>query len=149
MTAVFDQGSPVDDQSMFVEGIAESESSFEEPITIKRFVSQDASPNALGQAPVPIYATFPATAVLAEMGVKDNVQAGGVLSAGDIKLEMRERLSESDENASGSNPGDRVIFRGAEYRLVMRPVPVVVGNAVAFYNTFLRRANLNSDQAGL
>lgn len=149
MNGVFDQGSPVDDQTDFVEGIVEQEASFEEPITIKRFSGQSSTPDAFGQKPVPTYASYDATAVLVELGIKNSLLVAGVLSAGDIHLQMRERLAESDENAGGSNPGDRLIFRGAEYRLIMRPVPVVVGNDVVFYNTYLRRTNSNADQGGL
>lgn len=148
MTGTFDQGNPLDDQAMLSEGIVESQASFEEAITIKRFASQSKTTDALGHAPAPTYTTFPATAVVVEMGVDRHLYVAGVLSAGDLHLQMRERLRESDLNNGGSNPGDRVIYRGAEYRLIMRPVPVVVGD-VAFYNTFLRRTNSTGDTAGL
>jgi len=148
VTAVFDQGGTGDDQVQFAEGIVEQESSLEEPVTIKQFVSQSATPDAFGQNVQPTYASFPATAVMVDLSVHSGLLAAGVLSAGDLHLQIRERLHESDEDAGGSHPGDRLIFRGAEYRLVMRPVPVVVGD-VTFYNTFLRRTNENSDTAGL
>lgn len=152
MTAVFDQGGDGMDQTSFAEGIVENELSLEENITIKRFVSQSSTPNAFGQKPTPIYALYQATAVLVELGVKSDLFVAGVLSAGDIQLQMRERLRESDESAGGSHPGDRLVYRGAEYSLVQRPVPVSVGagqGAVVFYNTFLRRVNSNSETAGL
>lgn len=148
MTAVFEQGG-ADDSTILSEGIVENQFDLEEAITIKRFASQSATPNALGQAAAPSYTSFPATAVLLDLGIDASHLAADVLSAGAIKLQIRERLRESDEAAAGSNPGDRVIFRGAEYRLIQRGKPVTVGGNVVFYEYLLRRINANGDTAGL
>lgn len=148
MTGVFDQGGTGDDVTMFAEGIVENEHDLEEAITIRKAAAASSTPDALGQAPGVTFTDFPATAVMISLGTSGSLLIAGVLSAGDIHLQIRERLNESNENAGGSQPGDHVIFRGSEYRIVQRPEPVVVGD-VTFYNTFLRRINGAGDTAGL
>lgn len=149
MIGSFDQNDSALDQALFSEGLAEQERALEEPITIRRFVSQSNTPSEFLQAPVSTYLNVPSTAVLVSLGVQSSLTLAGVLSAGDIHLQMRERLHESSENlGGGAHPGDLVIFRGAEYRLIQRPEPIVVGDVV-FYNAFMRRTNSQTDMTGL
>lgn len=142
-----------DDLVFLDESIAEMERTFDDPITIKRFSSQTSSPGVFQTPQVPTFTTFDATATLIEMNVASKYYASGILSAGDIVLEMRERLNEGDENIGGSNLADRVIFRGMEYRMVQRPDPVTFGGGlsgnVPFYRVLLRRTNSKSDTVGV
>lgn len=148
MIGAFDQNDSALDQALFSEGLAEQERALEEPVTIRRFVSQSNTPNEYGQAPVPVYQNLPSTAVLVALGVQPSGLFAGVLTAGDIHLQMRTRLHEASENlGGGTHPGDLLIFRGAEYRLIQRPEPIVVGGVV-FYNVFMRRTNSQADTTG-
>ena len=130
------------------EGVFEIESEFAEPITIKKFSGTFTTPAEPGQAPDPIYTSSISRAVMVTLGQTSSLMEAGVLTAGDITLQMRDRLHEADANIGGSQPGDRVIWRGAEYRLVQRPEPIYIGGDT-FYNVFLRRVNPNTDTAGL
>lgn len=137
----------------FGEMVAEEQSTFEEPITIKRFVSQPATPGVYGTPQKPVFTSFEATAVVVELGVASKLFAAGVLSAGDIVLQMRDRLNESNENIGGSQMADRVIYRSMEYRMVQRPIPESFGGGlsgdVPFYTVHLRRTNSTSDAVGV
>lgn len=143
---MFDQnlGTDVAD---FTEAVVEQETTFDEAITIKRFSSQPSTPGAFGTPQKIQYTTFAATAVVVEENVAASMFAAGVLQAGDLVLQMRERLTESNENIGGSTPGDHVLWRGSEYRQVQRPHAVTIGGD-SFYIAHLRRANLASDVTG-
>lgn len=136
----------------FGEMVAEEQSTFEEPITIKRFVSQPSTPGVYGTAQKPTFSSVAATAVVVEMGVASKLFAAGVLSAGDLVLQMRDRLNESNENIGGTQMADRVVYRGMEYRMVQRPIPESFGGGlsgdVPFYTVHLRRTNAATDTVG-
>lgn len=131
----------------FRDGVAEIEAAFAEPVTILRFVSQSTTPDNFGRIPKPVYSSFPASAVLKDLGVGESALAAGAMQAGDIFLEMRDQLREADEANGGSHPGDLLVFRGARYRLVQRQIPVSIGPD-AFFNTHLRRVNDPTDVGG-
>lgn len=145
---VFEQNVDGADQEEIEAAFVEVANDFEEPITIRYWSGITNTPNEFGGPRPATYKDVDSTAVLVELGIKTGLLAGGVLTAGDIHLQIRERLNESNETVGGSQAGDHLIFRGAEYRLIQRPEPVYIGD-VLFYNTFLRRANLKSDQVGL
>lgn len=136
----------------FGEMVAEEQSTFEEPITIKRFVSQPSTPGVYGTAQKPTFTLVPATAVVVSLGVAAQLFAAGVLSAGDLVLQMRDKLNESNENIGGTQMADRVVYRGMEYRMVQRPIPESFGGGlsgdVPFYTVHLRRTNATTDTVG-
>lgn len=136
----------------FSEMVAETGTTFEEPITIKRWASQSLTPGAFG-TPVPaVFTTFPATAVIVEMGVAAKLLGAGVLSAGDLVIQIRDRLNEASTNIGGTQAADRVIYRGMEYAMVQRPIPQSFGAGlspdVPFYIVHLRRTNPTTDTVG-
>lgn len=134
------------------EAVQEIENLFDDPITILRFASQPAQPGAFKTPQKPQFTSFPATATLVEMNVAAKYIAAGQLAAGDVVLEMRDRLNEGDENIGGTRVADRVIYRGMEYKLVQRPIPVELGAGLSpdsqFYVCHLRRTNSVSDVVG-
>ncbi len=101
------------DLSGIGEMVAEEESTFDDPITIRRFTSRPSDPGAFGTPQAPQFTAFPATATLVEFGVASKMFAAGVLAAGDIVLQMRDKLNEGTDNVGGSQLADRVIFRGS------------------------------------
>lgn len=140
------------DLSGIGEMVAEEESTFDDPITISRFTSQPSSPGAFGTPQKPQFTAFQATATLVEFGVAAKMFEAGVLVAGDIVLQIRDKLNEGNENIGGSQLADRIIFRGIEYRMVQRPEPVTFGGGLSgdtsFYIVHLRRTNSTSDTVG-
>ena len=87
------------------------------------------------------------------MAVAAKTLGPGVLSAGDLVLQIRERLLESNENVGGTQIADRVVFEGMEYRMVGRPDCQHFGAPASgicpFYIYHLRRTNATTDVAGL
>lgn len=140
------------DLSVFGDIAIEEQSTFEEPITIKRWVSVPATPGVYGTPQKATFTSFAATAVVVEMGVASKYFAVGVLSVGDLVIQIRDRLNESNENIGGAQGADRVIYRGMEYRLVQRPIPIAFGDGlspdVPFYLVHLRRTNATTDTVG-
>lgn len=149
---MMDQSLPSDEDD-FLTMAVETSGTFEEPITIKRWASQSTTPNPFGSAPEGVFATFPATAVIVEMNVAAKMFAAGVLSAGDLVIQIRDRLNEGSMNIGGAQAADRIIYRGMEYRMVQRPIPqsfgAVLGPDVPFFIVHLRRTNSTSDSVGL
>lgn len=140
------------DLSGIGEMVAEEESTFDDPITIRRFVSQPPGPGAFGTPQKPQFTDFPATATLVSMSEAAKMFAAGVLSAGDLVFQIRDKLNEGNDNIGGSQLADRVVFRGMEYRMVQRPQPVTFGGGLSgdtsFYIVHLRRTNAGSDMVG-
>ena len=133
--------------------IVDGEDLFEEPITIIRASAQSATPGIMKGPQKATTSQISSTAAVVSMDVAAKMFASGVLSAGDLVLQIRERLLESTMNVGGSQIADKVIYAGNEYRLVSRPEPVSFGDAksgiVPFYIVHLRRSNSTSDTAGL
>lgn len=144
---MYDQN-PGTDASVFGEAIAEYEHSFEEPVTIRRFVSQPSTPGAFNTQQKATFEDFPATAVVVDMNAVASLFAAGVLSAGDLLLQMRDRMNEGNQNIGGTQQADRLVYRGMEYRLVQRPYTISLGGDV-FNICHLRRTNSPDDQVGL
>ena len=141
------------DFNNFAEMVGEVDSLFEEPITIRKAaVSQPSAPGAFQTPQKPTFTDIASSAVVVDMNAAAKMFAAGVLSAGDLVLEMRERLNEGSENIGGAVLADRVVYRGMEYRLVQRPRPVALGAGQSpnsqFYIVHLRRTNTNADTVG-
>lgn len=144
---MYDQN-PGTDASIFGEAIAELEHTFEEPVTIRRFVSQPSLPGAFNTQQKATFTDFPATAVVVDMNAVANLFAAGVLSAGDLMLQMRDRMNEGDQHLGGTQQADRLVYRGMEYRMVQRPYTISYGGDT--HNVYhLRRTNSTADQKGL
>lgn len=146
-----DQALGTDTQD-FGEMVAEVRSQFEEPITIRRFASQTTAPGAfLTQLPS-TFTDVSATALVVSMDVAAQHFAAGSFSAGDLVLEMTDQLNEGSNNIGGAVVADRVIYRGMEYRMVQRPIPISLGAGlspdVPFWIVHLRRTNSTADTVG-
>jgi hypothetical protein len=150
--ALMPQGNSYQDLQDFRDMIVEGEDLFEESITIVRTTSQPATPGAMQGAPKPVTVQIPSTAVMVEMGVASKMFAVGVLSAGDVVIQIRERLQESNQNIGGSQVADKIIYAGNEYRMVSRPdcQPFGAGKSgdCPFYIVHLRRTNSTGDVVG-
>lgn len=141
------------DYPNFADMVGEGEGLFEEPIIIRKAAAvQPSTPGAFGTQQKLTFAEISATACVVEMSVAANMFAAGTLSAGDLVLEMRERLNEGNENLGGSQLADRVVYRGMEYRLVQRPIPAAFAPGrspdAQFYVVHLRRTNATTDVVG-
>ncbi len=148
---MMDQSLP-SDMDDFSAMVAETEGSFGESITIKRWTSQSTTPGAFGTPAAPVFTNVASQAVIVEMNVASKLFAAGVLSAGDLVIQIRERLNEGSMNIGGSQAADRIIYKGMEYRMVQRPIPqgfgAALGPDVPFYIVHLRRTNSTSDTVG-
>lgn len=144
---MYDQN-PGTDASIFGEAIAEMEHCFEEPVTIRRYVSQPSLPGAYITQQKATFTDFPASAVVVEMSVVSNLFAAGVLSAGDLVLQMRDRMNEGNQHIGGDQQADRLLYRGMEYNMVQRPYVITLGGDT-FNIYLLRRTNSTADQTGL
>jgi len=108
------------DQEFLEKSLNEVSPILEEPVTLLRFQSRDQTPDPAGEPRPATYLKIPTTAVIAELGIETTNFSHGTYAAGDIVLQMRIEPQHTD---SQDHPGDRILWRGVEYRLVQRPMP--------------------------
>ena len=124
------------DNDFIDKGLNDVTGAFEEPIILKRYASRVTTPSINGLARSIVYQNISTTAVVEELGIETTSMAHGIYMAGDIKLQMRIKPNEPNEILN--NPGDRIVWRGVEYFLVQRAMPIFINND-SFYKVIARR----------
>ena len=88
----------------------------EEPLTLKSYVSTTAGDVTKGIAKTFVYNTSSITGIVSNITQQDVVQSGGIYQVGDIAIQLTIELNMISDKTQ--NPGDRIIWRGHEYRPV-------------------------------
>ena len=110
--------------------------SLEEPLTLKLYQSTTAGNPAKGIAKTFVYNYLPTTAIVSSVSQNDVVLSGGIYQLGDIQVQLRILLKEIDD--ATQSPGDRILWRGHEYRIVGRVSTNYMGKYVLYEYTFRR-----------
>lgn len=108
----------------------------EEPVIFKIYQSTTAGDPTRGIAKTFVYINIPSTAIISNIEQSDVVYSGGIYLLGDIKLQTPRLLKEV--NDSTQSPGDRVIWRGNEYRPVGKVSSSYIGSYLLFDYVFRR-----------
>lgn len=108
----------------------------EEPITLKLYQSTTAGDPTKGMAKSFNYILEPSTAVISGIEQTDIVYSGGIYLIGDIKVQLRRLLKEIDD--ATQCPGDRIVWRGHEYRPVGRIATNYLSGYVLYDYVFRR-----------
>jgi len=108
----------------------------EEPILLKLYQSTTDGDPTKGIAKTFVYNQLTSTAVITAIEQKDIVYSGGIYQLGDIKVQLRILLKEIDDKTQ--SPGDRIIWRGHEYRIVGKIETHYLGNYVLYDYIFRR-----------
>ena len=133
------------DRSFIEDAIESTNVPYGENIIIKRFDGFVNTGNpAGGVQPVLKFKRIPATAIIAPIVQQDVVYSGGVYQIGDIKITLKEQLNFMDTTTQtgGKSEGDRVIYRGHEYRIVGKSDDnILVGTSKIFIYTLRKIGN--------
>jgi len=108
----------------------------EEPITLKSFVSIIAGDPTKGIAKTFAYNIAQTTAIISGIEQNDIIYSGGIYQLGDIKVQMRIQLNMIDDVTQ--NPGDRILWRGHEYRPVGKESTSYLSGYVLYDYVFRR-----------
>jgi len=124
------------DSGVLKEYLEMGKGNFEEPVTFKIYTSTVAGDPALGIAKTFEYNLVQATAIIAMIQQEDIVYSGGVYQIGDINVQSVRELKPIDD-ITGC-PGDRLIWRGHEYRQVGNIATNYLAGYVLFDYVFRR-----------
>jgi len=108
-----------------------------EAVIVKRLTSVNPGDPTKGIGPTYSFQLTPSRAVIQAVDQNDLMYAGGLYQVGDIKCQLNEELREVSDK-SGSI-GDRLIWRGSEYRLVGKKHPAVLGSRTLFFEYVMRK----------
>lgn len=108
-----------------------------EPVIVKRLTSVNPGDPAKGIGPTYSFRLTPSRAVIQTVGQNDILYSGGLYQVGDIRCQLNEELTEVSDK-SGSI-GDRLIWRGSEYRIVGKKQPAVLGSRTLFFEYVMRK----------
>jgi len=123
----------LNDNQQLGKSLNELVSAFEEPVTIKKWTSNAAELPANGVAPAGVYTSIVTTAVIDDIGLEKLTGADNVFAAGDLQFQTRIPLTAPLTGPSGSyHPGDRIVYDGAEYKLVQKSMRENLSGTVYF-----------------
>ena len=107
-----------EDKGIIREYIKEGKRPAGEPIIVKVYANTTAGDPTRGVAKTFNYALQKDFAVVTGISQQDIVYSGGIYQIGDIKVQLTRELKPIDDVAQ--TPGDRILWRGHEYRQVGR-----------------------------
>src|SRR3972149_5700177 len=90
-----------------------------------------------GIYPTYTFAITPSKAVIATVEQNDIMYSGGNYQVGDITVQLDEELKEVSDKVGSI--GDRIVWRGSEYRVVGKKEPAVVGQDTYFHSYVCRK----------
>jgi len=124
------------DSGVIQEYLAVGKGSLEEPLVIKSYQSTSAGDPTKGIAKTFNYIITPTTGIVTAINQQDIVYSGGIYQLGDIRIQLTILLKAIDDGTQ--SPGDRIIWRGNEYRPVGKVATEYMG-AYVLYNYVFRR----------
>jgi hypothetical protein len=87
-----------------------------EPVVLKIYVNTTAGDPTKGIAKTFVFNKIKDFAVISAVEQQDVVYSGGIYLLGDVKVQLTRELKPIDD--STKSPGDRLLWRGNEYRQV-------------------------------
>lgn len=126
----------------FVKGIIKGSSDearliYGDVVLIKRLDSTSPGNPAQGISPTYTFITRKSRAVVSSMAQQDILNSGGLYQVGDIQVSLNENLEEVSDQTRGI--GDRLIWRGNEYRIVGKIRNQNVNDRDAIYQYAMRK----------
>lgn len=112
------------------------DTTLEETIALKKFKSKSGGNPSLGVSPIFAYDIQPTRAVIKEFTGQDVAFSGGLYQFGDIGVQVRSEIFGPDDKTGYA--GDRIVWRGNEYRIVGKVQPVVIFG-IQFFSSVMRR----------
>lgn len=125
-----------EDGGVIKEYLSVGNGSLEEPIMLKIYQSTTAGDPTRGIAKEFVYTQEPIGAIVGSIEQNDIVYSGGIYKLGDIKVQLKRQLREIDDKTQC--PGDRIIWRNNEYRMVGKISTNYMGGYILFDYVFRR-----------
>jgi len=108
-------------------------------VTIKRVAGAAAGDPTKGIGVTYSFTKTKSRGIIEALTQTDVLNGGGFYQIGDVKAQLNESLTEVSDLTG--NVGDRVIWRGVEWRIVGKKMPEVIANMTPFYSYTLRKVN--------
>ena len=108
-----------------------------ETVLIKRTTGVNPGDPAKGIGATYSFEVRPSLAVIESLEQSDIMYSGGLYQLGDIKVQLNEELREVSDKVGSI--GDRLIWRGSEYRVVGKKRPAVLMNQTYFFEYVMRK----------
>lgn len=124
------------DSGVIKEYFGIGEGTMEEPIVIKIYTGLSEGDPTKGIAKVATYTSEPCTALISGIGQSDIIMSGGIYQLGDIRVQLRKEIKVIDD--ATQCPGDRIVWRGHEYRPVGRIATTYMAGYVLWDYNFRR-----------
>ena len=123
------------DNAFISDALEEASGVADEPVLVKFQTGETLNDPAHGIARTFTYTVRSSRIVVQSVDPQDVMYSGGIYQVGDIQAQLDEELASEEEE----NPGDRVIWRGNEYRVVGKVHPAVLLGADKFFSYALRK----------
>ena len=108
-------------------------------VLVKRVTGSTPGDPTKGIHPTYTFSVTPSRAVIASVDQNDIMYSGGLYQTGDINVQLDEELKEVSDRVG--SVGDRLVWRGSEYRVVGKKEPAVVGNDTYFFGYVMRKVD--------
>jgi len=123
------------DNAFICEALAEGAGVADESVLLKFQIGEVLNDPAHGIARTFTYIVKQSRIIVESVSPQDVMYSGGIYQVGDIQVQLTEELASEEEE----KPGDRVIWRGNEYRVVGKVHPMVLVGADQFFSYTLRK----------
>ena len=110
-----------------------------EVVLIKRITGSTAGSPTQGISPTFSFTTTRSRAAITQLGQNDVMQSGGIYQLGDITTDLNEELEEVTDKTRGI--GDRMIWRGNEYRIVGKKQNRPISDRDHFFTYVMRKVD--------
>ena len=123
------------DEAFIKDTLEEAAGIADEPALIKFQTGETVGNPAHGIARTFIYTVRSTRIIVESVSPQDIMYSGGIYQVGDVQAQLTEELKGENEG----RPGDRVIYRNDEYRVVGKTQPGVLLGADLFFSYALRK----------
>lgn len=108
-------------------------------VLVKKLTGSDPGDPVQGISPTFTYTVLKTRAIISSLTQSDVLNSGGLYQVGDLSVAMNEDLEEVSDTTRGT--GDRIVWRGNEYRIVGKKRNENVGDRDHFFSYTLRKVD--------
>ena len=110
-----------------------------EAVMLKRVSGSNPGDPTKGIGRAYTFSLIPTRAIIEAVTQTDVMNSGGLYQVGDLKMQLNELLREVIDKVG--NIGDRVVWRGSEYRIVGKRQPETLAGQTFFYSYAMRKVD--------
>lgn len=118
---------------------AEARLQYGERITLKLLDTANPGNPVQGIAPTYTFVKTRSRGIIAQLSQRDVMNSGGLYQVGDLGVDLNEELEEISDKTRGI--GDRMVWRGNEYRIVGKKKNLNVVDKNYFFSYAMRKVD--------